>query len=104
MRRNIGKLDYVGEKEMKKLVFTIALILTAAMSTSPASASQITSVATKKFSNCAALNRVYPGGVAKSSGVRNRGGRTNLSPRVSAKVYAENKSKDRDHDGIACER
>jgi hypothetical protein len=59
---------------------------------------------TKKYSNCAALNHDYPGGVAKSSGTRNKGGVTKYIPRVSAKVYSENKSKDRDKDGIVCER
>lgn len=58
----------------------------------------------KKFSNCAALNRVYPGGVASSNSSNNKGGATKYTPTVSSKVYKENKSKDRDHDGIACER
>jgi len=57
----------------------------------------------EKFSNCSQLNKVYPGGVAKSSSVRNQGGKTKKAPTVNAKVYAENSSKDRDKDGIACE-
>lgn len=64
----------------------------------------LTPMPTKKYSNCAALNKVYPGGVAKSSSTRNKGGSTKYTPRVSSKVYNENKSKDRDKDGIACER
>jgi hypothetical protein len=58
----------------------------------------------KKFANCAALNDVYPGGVAKNSKVSNKGGATNYTPSVNAKVYKANASKDRDKDGIACER
>lgn len=58
---------------------------------------------TKKFSNCTALNKVYPGGVAKSSKWANKGGDIKNKPTVNAKVYAENASKDRDKDGIACE-
>ncbi len=58
----------------------------------------------KKFSNCAALNKVYPGGVSKSASIVNKGGKTKLTPVVNAKVYAENIGKDRDGDGIACER
>jgi hypothetical protein len=58
----------------------------------------------KKFSNCAELNKTYPGGVAKSSKVKNKGGTTKLKPIVNAKVYAENIGKDRDNDGIACEK
>lgn len=58
----------------------------------------------EKFSNCSQLNKVYPGGVAKSSSVRNQGGKTKKTPTVNARVYAENSSKDRDKDGIACEK
>lgn len=57
----------------------------------------------KKFSNCAALNKVYPGGVAKAKNWKNKGGEIKNKPTVNAKVYADNKSKDRDKDGIACE-
>ena len=58
----------------------------------------------KKFSNCSELNSVYPGGVSRSSGIVNKGGKTKYRPTVNAKVYSENMSKDRDKDGIACER
>lgn len=58
----------------------------------------------KKFTNCAALNKVYPGGVSKYASVVNKGGKINLVPVVNLKVYNENKGKDRDNDGIACER
>ena len=58
----------------------------------------------KKFANCAALNTVYPGGVAKSSKVVNSGGETKQIPTVNRKIYKQNSSKDRDRDGIACER
>ncbi len=57
----------------------------------------------KKFSNCASLNKVYPGGVAKAKNWKNKGGEIKNIPSVNAKVYAENQSKDRDKDGIACE-
>lgn len=62
------------------------------------------SLVEKKFSNCAALNEVYPGGVAKSSKVKNQGGKTRHQPKVDAKIYEANKTKDRDKDGIACEK
>jgi hypothetical protein len=58
----------------------------------------------KKFANCAALNKVYPGGVAKNKKVSNKGGATNYNPVVKPKIYKANSSKDRDKDGIACER
>lgn len=58
----------------------------------------------KKFANCAALNKVAPGGIAKSPTSTNKGGRTKLAPEVSAKGYQLNTKLDRDKDGIVCER
>lgn len=63
-----------------------------------------TDAAAKKYSNCAALNKDYPGGVAKDKTVTNKGGKTKYTPTVSAELYKLNASKDRDKDGIACER
>ena len=59
---------------------------------------------TKKYANCKALNKVYPGGVAKSSKAKNKGGKTKYKPKASSTLYEANKAKDRDKDGIACER
>ena len=88
---------------MKKLVLAFSLIsVCLGAASGPVAASPI--LVAKKFSNCTELNKVYPGGVAKSSSTRNKGGKTKKTPTVSAKVYAENSSKDRDKDGIACER
>lgn len=88
---------------MKKLV---AIALSALMLTAVASLNQSADAQTltKKFSNCAELNKTYPGGVSKSSKIKNKGGTTKLKPTVNAKVYAENIGKDRDNDGIACEK
>ena len=58
----------------------------------------------RKFANCTELNDVYPGGVAKNSKVANKGGATNYTPLVKPKIYKANASKDRDKDGLACER
>jgi len=58
----------------------------------------------KKFANCTELNKLYPGGVSKNSNATNRGGATNYTPLVKPKIYKANASKDRDKDGIACER
>lgn len=57
-----------------------------------------------KYKNCAALQKVYAGGVALSSKSVNKGGKIKLKPTVNAKVYNLNKSLDRDKDGLACER
>ena len=62
----------------------------------------------KKFKNCTALNKEYPGGVAeKATSVnKNKAGviqESKNAPKVSSKIYKENKGLDRDKDGIACE-
>ena len=87
-----------------KRIATLALAAFLVTGTLVANASAEVRVSEKKFSNCTALNAVYPGGVAKSKTVVNKGGKTKQLPTVNANVYSENKSKDRDGDGIACER
>ena len=62
------------------------------------------SMSQAKFANCTELNKVYPGGVAKNSKVRNKGGKTKVVPSVKPAIYKKNASKDRDKDGIACEK
>ena len=56
------------------------------------------------FQNCKALNAKYPGGVALSTKVKNKGGKTKFKPFVSPDLYDMNANLDRDKDGIACER
>lgn len=81
---------------------TIVLLISAlVLVAQPSNASLV--IVDKKFSNCAALNKVYPGGVAKSAKWKNKGGEIKNKPVVNAKVYSENSSRDRDKDGIACE-
>jgi hypothetical protein len=63
-------------------------------------APQVQSVA---FANCKAMNEVYVGGVAKAKNWKNKGGKLKNAPVVNAKVYAANKGKDRDKDGLVCE-
>ncbi len=58
----------------------------------------------KTYPNCTALNKDYPGGVARSSSVKNKGGKTKYKPYVSKALYDANQRLDRDKDGIACER
>ena len=65
-------------------------------------------IAEKKFKNCMELNKVYAGGVSekKTSTNKNKAGVLQKSknvPKVSLKIYKENKALDRDKDGIACE-
>ena len=57
----------------------------------------------KKFKNCTALNKVYPGGVALPGAI-NSSGATKNEPTYDAALYKANKGSDRDKDGIACEK
>ncbi|ODG91500.1 hypothetical protein BED47_07555 [Gottfriedia luciferensis] len=87
---------------MKKLVIgilTIGLIQSYSMiSTDNASA------AVKHYKNCTELNKDFKGGVARSSSVKNKGGKTKYKPYASKALYDANKKMDRDKDLIACER
>ena len=58
----------------------------------------------KEYKNCTELNKDYKGGIAKTSSVKNKGGKTKHKPHVSKELYEVNKGKDRDKDGIACEK
>lgn len=58
----------------------------------------------KKYSNCVALNKVYPGGVAGLAKWTNRGGKLKFKPVFNVKVFNLNKALDKDSDKIACER
>lgn len=90
---------------MKKLFF-IGLSAAIAFGFSTSALDTVDAKTTKvvKYANCKALNKVYSGGVAKSSTVKNKGGKTKYKPFVSKAIYNANISKDRDKDGIACER
>jgi Excalibur calcium-binding domain len=77
----------------------MALVLSAAGAASSGAA-----VPAKKYSNCAALNRAYAHGVGRP-GARDK---TSSEPvttfKVSRSLYQQNRSSDRDRDGIACEK
>jgi hypothetical protein len=90
---------------VKKLVIVGAtsLALVAAPGLGLASAD---AVGAKKFSNCASLNKVYKHGVGKK-GARDRvtSGKPVTNFTRNNKVYKQNKSgRDRDKDGVACEK
>ena len=59
--------------------------------------------APRVFKNCKAVDKVYPHGIAKNFKVIKKADGLTGHPFVSAKLYAANHSKDRDHDGVACE-
>ena len=87
---------------MKKSIILISILLSTIF------IQNAQAIPEKKFKNCTALNKEYPGGVAeKATSVnKNKAGALQESkkvPKVSSKVYKENKGLDRDKDGIACE-
>ena len=83
----------------------ISVLLAVMVMTSTPNASAIVSTqpAVRIFANCTAMQKVFPGGVARPGAV-NKGGSTRYLPKVSRKLYNANRSMDRDKDGIACER
>ena len=90
---------------MRKTILRITGVLLLSAVFSSANASYGAQVPqTAKFANCTELNSVYPGGVAKNARAINKGGETKNTPVVKPSIYKKNASKDRDKDGIACER
>jgi len=79
------------------------LIILVCSATLTVSQFQVSYAAAKKFKNCTELNKVYPGGVAKSGAV-NKGGVTKNEPTIDSALYKANFKLDRDKDGIACEK
>ncbi|HET6484425.1 MAG TPA: excalibur calcium-binding domain-containing protein [Actinoplanes sp.] len=86
----------------------VALLTVAAVGVLGLSApAQATPPKVKKYSNCAALNKVFKHGVGRNGAKDKVSGKTkpvtNFS--VYTKMYDANKAKlDRDKDGIACEK
>lgn len=82
----------------------VALALTIGLSAPVAAVEMVGSA--KTYSNCTALNKAYPHGVAKP-GARDKvsgSSKPVTNFKVSASLYSANKSKDRDKDGVACEK
>lgn len=87
---------------MKKVSLALsAFILMIGLTATPTDS---VDAAAKRFKNCTEMNKVYKGGVAKSKTTKNKGGKTRYTPYVNKDLYDANQSKDRDKDGIACER
>jgi hypothetical protein len=63
-------------------------------------------LAQTRYSNCAALNRVYPQGVGRPGAVDKTSPNRSrvIGFTVNLAVYNRNRHLDRDGDGIACER
>jgi uncharacterized membrane protein len=83
-----------------------ALIAALLVGGSIAVASPADAAAATKYKNCAALNKKYKHGVAKKGAKDKVSGSTKpvTNFTVNTKVYNANKGRDRDKDGIACEK
>lgn len=102
------------EKSCKILPYTSAikkiLTLVSLASCSALVVASVPAVASaapaRKYSNCAALNKQYRHGVAKSGGKDRVKGRTKpvRNFTVNTALYNANRGLDRDHDGVACEK
>lgn len=93
-----------NSKMKKALVSIVSLGLVFSLSTGVAQQASAKTTKIVAFKNCKEMNKVYKGGVALSSKSKNKGGKTKFKPFVSKALYLKNPSKDRDNDGIACER
>ncbi len=80
----------------------IAVIATLAIT--PAIAFTAPASAAKRYKNCTALNKDYPHGVGKPGARDKTSGRPVTNFKVSRSLYNANTSRDRDKDGIACEK
>lgn len=92
---------------MKKritVLLSAVLLTTLALGHTSTSIADAKSTEVKKYKNCKEMNKDYPGGVARSASVKNKGGKTKYKPFVSKALYDANTARDRDKDKIACER
>jgi hypothetical protein len=72
--------------------------------TGGASAASASTPKPKSYPNCTALNAVYHHGVARKGAHDKTSGRPVTNFTVNANVYKLNTARDRDKDGIACEK
>jgi hypothetical protein len=63
-----------------------------------------TAAASKKYPNCTALNKRYPHGVGRVGARDKTSGTPVTNFKRSSRLYRENIGRDRDKDGIACEK
>ena len=80
----------------RQIAAIFVVIAIATVWASPANA------AARKFANCTVMHAVYKGGVARPG--YKEPSKLRYKPYVNLGLYNANKSLDRDHDGIACER
>ena len=83
---------------MKKVIVSLLIASLSVMTVSPSNASQT-------FADCKELNKTYKYGVGLEGAQNMVNGKPRASKHdVNKAVYDANKKKDRDKDGIACEK
>lgn len=89
-----------------RLLCTLVPAVALAASASPALAAIKAAPKPIHYANCAALNAVYPHGVARKGARDVVSGRTRpvTTFLINDAVYRLNTSSDRDKDGVACEK
>lgn len=96
----------VHMRTCSRLITLVPALALAAATTSPALAAAKPAPKPVKYANCAALNKVYPHGVARKGAKDKVVGRakpvTNFV--VNDAVYKLNTARDGDKDGVACEK
>lgn len=88
---------------MKRAISLV--IVTGLMGLAPvAAASSAEAAGVKKYKNCTQLNKAYKHGVGKPGARDKTSGTPVTNFKRSAAIYKQNKARDRDKDGIACEK
>ena len=89
---------------MKKRPIAMCICGVLLVGTGGAAAASASSPKPKSYPNCTALNAVFRHGVARKGAHDKTSGKPVTNFTVNAKVYTLNTARDRDKDGIACEK
>lgn len=92
---------------MQEIMAPIIALTVIGLSLTPAANAATTSPKPVKYANCTKLNKVYPHGIAKAKGSKDKvKGKTKpvTTFTINAKVYQLNSTLDRDKDTVACEK
>ena len=99
---SIKKIGVAGITVITALLVALIFALSKNGDTPPSTpVTQTPASAPTVFKNCAALNRVYPGGVAQSEEARDKKSYSN--PIVNPSVYDANRKLDGNDDGVFCD-
>ncbi len=94
----LNAVPTILELPVKKPIAVLSAAAVAfAVAVTPASAA-------RSYSNCTALNKDYPHGVGRPGARDKTSGKRVTNFTRSSKIYNANTARDRDKDGIACEK